>query len=329
MPAKFPVSISVPPRRAALLEKAANWEVAILTSREAFAIAFGQDATPDDMLRLQHFGIPDSGPPLSQLRAVVSAFESYKYPTTLNIRCSPEDLVTVQCDGFRFIADRFDFAIGHTVITQGGFESHVTNAIRHFLRPGMTGVDIGANVGFQTMQMAHVVGGDGKVIAIEPSTENCRLIMMNAAANHFGHVEVQPFALSDKPGVALLSPAIGSNGVIFAQTEVANPNCAVAPRSTLDDVLRGRRVDFIKIDVEGSEFRVMRGAKETLGRHRPAIVSEFRVPDWGSVNPSPLGDRDATLRSCKTRSLEATRSGTASITLCGSRNIVSLYLGAT
>jgi hypothetical protein len=68
---------------------------------------------------------------------------------------------------------------------------------------------------------------------------------------------------------------------------------------------------------------------ERRSEHEREFTSKFRVPDWGSVNPSPLGDRDATLRSCKTRSLEATRSGTASITLCGSRNIVSLYLGAT
>ena len=246
-----------------------------LTLREAFAIVYGRDPSSEEMGRLRHFGLEESsGPALSQMRAVGSAFERYTHPTALSVRFAPDDLVTIELENFRFIADRRDFAIGHLVIASGGFENHVTKAIRQFLRPGMTAVDIGANVGFQTMHMASVVGAAGKVFAIEPSSENCRLIILNAAANDFKQIEVHPVALSDSAGFALLTTAIGSNGLLFP-SDAGNPSCVVVPRATLDDLVRDRHIDFIKIDVEGSEYRAMSGARATLERCRPVIVSEF------------------------------------------------------
>lgn len=227
------------------------------------------------MGRLRHFGISeDSAPAITQLRAVIAAFESYTHPTRLSVRSSSEDLVTVQCNGFRFIADRYDFAIGYLVIAAGGFENHVTNAIRNFLRPGMIAADIGANVGFQTMNMASILRPKGKVMAFEPSSENCRMIILNAMANDFQQVEVYPFALSDTQGTALLNPAIGSNGILRSH-DPKDPSCIVVPRMSLDQIVGSQQIDFIKIDVEGAELRVMLGAQLVLQRCRPVIVSEF------------------------------------------------------
>src|SRR5262249_27455239 len=94
--------------------------------------------------------------------------------------------------------------------------------------------------------------------------------------NRLGNVRLYPCAIWDRPGALAYLPE-GSNGTV-ADLEPASdlpPGARLIPTATLDDLLAGLdRVDMIKLDVEGAEFRVLRGAARTLQR-RPLVVSEL------------------------------------------------------
>ena len=240
-----------------------NWPMVVL-SRNGRRYDFATSAWQNSPVRA-----------ISQLRAVISSFERHTHATPLSVRFTSEDLITVELQDFKFILDRRDHAVSGSIIAQGWFEKHVTSAIRQFLRPGMIAIDIGANIGFQTMHMAAVVGTSGMVYAIEPSSENCRLIVINAEENNFSHIAVHPVALSDMSGYVLITPQIGSNGLIFP-VNIRDFSHTVVACTKLDSLIDDdQRINLIKIDVEGYEYRAVRGALDTIRRSMPVIVSEL------------------------------------------------------
>jgi FkbM family methyltransferase len=121
------------------------------------------------------------------------------------------------------------------------------------------------------------VGSGGACYAFEPNSENCRLILLGVEQNGLTNVNLMPIALSDRPGWAYFSPHIGSNGGFSTRgAEVADGNGTVVPVFVLDDLcLPG--ADIIKVDVEGAEYKVLKGAEKSISRSRPAIVSEFSL----------------------------------------------------
>jgi FkbM family methyltransferase len=117
------------------------------------------------------------------------------------------------------------------------------------------------------------------VYAFEPSPVNCRLLTMSLVANAFHNVTLFPSAVSDVEEL-LLYDGIGSNGFVSplpsAGDATALSSRTVVRSVRLDRVFDdGTRLDVLKIDVEGAEFRALSGATAVLGTHRPLIVSEF------------------------------------------------------
>ena len=95
------------------------------------------------------------------------------------------------------------------------------------------------------MLFATLVGSQGQIYAFEPSSENCRLMLMSINLNGFRNITVFPVALSDRVGSALYTPHVGSNGGLLANSyeELFNPNCSVVPGFTLDSILPAGEVD--------------------------------------------------------------------------------------
>jgi FkbM family methyltransferase len=173
------------------------------------------------------------------------------------------------------VLDRADFAVS-AFVTDGAYEPHVSAVISTYCQPGMSVIDIGANIGIHTVAFARLVGDSGRVLAIEPSSENCRLILASARQNGCDNVELVPLALDTKRGWAYFSHHVGSNGglVPTSAPEYVEGGGWIVPTAALDEVTSDR-VDFIKVDVEGAEGRAMGGALKTLERWRPIVVSEF------------------------------------------------------
>jgi FkbM family methyltransferase len=117
------------------------------------------------------------------------------------------------------------------------------------------------------------------VIAIEPGPQNHNMLLLNLAANGIAAPEVHQLALSASPGFVLYSHS-GSNGFITPFDGDPNQlaNRSLVRTATLNAVIGQRRVDMIKIDVEGAEGQVLAGADEVLRRDHPMLLMEFSPP---------------------------------------------------
>jgi FkbM family methyltransferase len=176
-------------------------------------------------------------------------------------------------------------------IFSGGFENIERSFVERFLRPGMTVLDIGAHHGFYTLLASRIVGTQGRVLAVEASARERKKLGVHLRINRCKNVQVESRALGDADGDAQLylveGGQTGCNSL--RKPETSGPTKAVPIHiGRLDDVLRDHqieRVDFIKLDVEGAELSVLRGAPQLLkNRPRPAILAEvqdIRTKPWG------------------------------------------------
>ncbi|HEY7326384.1 MAG TPA: FkbM family methyltransferase [Gemmataceae bacterium] len=140
-------------------------------------------------------------------------------------------------------------------------------------------LDVGANVGIHTLAIAHHVSQGGAVVAFEPHPVNHRLLMHNLEQNHLHHVVAENFGLADSPATLTgTGRPDGGNWSLASQGDYRFEVRLVR----LDDYLRDQplpRLDLMKLDVEGAELRVLRGARRTIKRFRPSIVFEV-CPSW-------------------------------------------------
>jgi FkbM family methyltransferase len=153
---------------------------------------------------------------------------------------------------------------------------------RDRLQPGMTVIDVGANVGVYTFSAAPQVGDTGKVIAIEPFSGCVSCLKETCRANQLDWVKVYGAAASDRPGKLRLSlhEASELNEVLADDATSTTPGTGrieEVPCITLDSLIEQenlQRVDWLKIDAEGHEMKVLAGSDRILQEFRPAILYE-------------------------------------------------------
>jgi FkbM family methyltransferase len=169
--------------------------------------------------------------------------------------------------------DRLLYLWLHRCGFMGGVE---TRLFRNLLRPGMRVVDVGANVGLYTLLTSRLVGEAGRVYAFEPEPTLFASMRDNCVANQAVNVTPVQCALGDSAGhVRFYRNAFNSGdnrlGGLGWTGEAVEVEVA-----RLDDVLTDRRVDFIKMDVQGYEFAVFRGMDSILASNpRVEIYFEF------------------------------------------------------
>lgn len=213
---------------------------------------------------------------VADARAVIMALDQQQFPARILIRFSNADVRFATINGVECPIDRDDVSVSVPAASSGSWEPHLVACFRRICRPGLVAFDIGANLGYHTLLLAGLVGGEGKCYAFEPNSENCRLILLGRERNKFANINLMPFALSDESGWAYFSAHLGSNGGLIAKRVLSQGEGVIVPVFTLDS-LSLPNVDVLKVDVEGAEFRVLRGGEALLRRSRPAIISEFSI----------------------------------------------------
>ncbi|HEX3516125.1 MAG TPA: FkbM family methyltransferase [Trebonia sp.] len=152
----------------------------------------------------------------------------------------------------------------------------------HFAGDGTTVVDIGASWGLFSYHLARLVGGGGTVFSYEPHPMDRPVLekLVKARPN----VRFRPAAVSDLTGSADLQVPVFGSRHVTAQSSLAHGfdgqrgvrvEKVTVPTVRLDDEVGGKRVDFVKIDVEGHEMSVLRGASDTLRQYLPPMLIEI------------------------------------------------------
>jgi FkbM family methyltransferase len=166
----------------------------------------------------------------------------------------------------------------------GVFEISESSLLLGLLEPGMTFVDVGANIGYYSLIAARAVGPTGAVHCFEPNDPIRERALKNVAMNGLSNVFVHGEAVSRATGeVRFYESEVAQNSGISSIIAGAGLNATgkVVPAVSLDDFARriGRKVDVIKMDIEGAELQAIEGGHELLSRaDGPAILFEsFRV----------------------------------------------------
>jgi FkbM family methyltransferase len=183
--------------------------------------------------------------------------------------------------GVRLFVDLSDHVIGLNIV-RGHYETDEVRYVRGILRPGDTAIDAGAHIGFFTMQMAAMVGVGGMVYAFEPFDANADLLERSLRENRFeSRVVFRRCAVGASSGTATLTfpvETLNTGGAYLLRDGTAplsGNRTAQVPVVALDDLPIKRPVRLIKMDVEGAEPLVMKGAAKLLREDRPVVLSEL------------------------------------------------------
>jgi FkbM family methyltransferase len=146
-------------------------------------------------------------------------------------------------------------------------EIYIYNIYSHeVLRKGMTVIDVGAHIGTYTILAAEKVGKNGRVIAVEPESKNYRQLLENIKLNNFQNIVPVNIALLDYEGYEKLyiSPLSGTHSLLFKEDAISSIEVQTKPLDRLLEELNLKKIDIIKIDAEGAEIPILRGAEKTL-----------------------------------------------------------------
>jgi FkbM family methyltransferase len=145
---------------------------------------------------------------------------------------------------------------------------------RAFIQPGDTVVDAGANKGAYTYWLRRFAGRTGRVLAYEPQPSLAQYLERARAAFRWENVEVRQAALSDTPGTARLYVPGGEVSPGASLEESAGGESYECAVTTLDRDIAGAALKFLKVDVEGHELSLFRGARQLLEKEAPPILFE-------------------------------------------------------
>ncbi len=186
------------------------------------------------------------------------------------------------------------------VFFKGDYEPPITDLIQEHLGNGEVAIDVGANVGIHTLTMSRAVA-TGIVIACEPHPGIRARLLDNLSLNGVRNVRVESCAVSSEHGEALLyiPRKDVSNQMVASLCEGSDPTLEAEPlrvaTRTIDELTDGvsGRVGLIKVDVEGFEGAVLRGANKVLARDHPVLIFEYTAEKWtasGFDLPTVLDD---------------------------------------
>ncbi|WHM37426.1 FkbM family methyltransferase [Streptomyces sp. BPTC-684] len=200
------------------------------------------------------------------------------------LRDHPRQRVVRTRFGARFAVDTTDL-IQRYLYMYGIWEPHMTRWLGRRLRPGDTFIDVGSNIGYYSVLASRLVGGAGRVVAVEASPTFHRRVLQHARLNGCGNIRAVNSAVSDRN--QMLKFILASSRNMGATSTVPYEGPAESTfeieSHPLPEILAPQEIAnarVIKIDVEGAEGSVVRGLAPILGKLRPdAEITVEVTPD--------------------------------------------------
>ncbi|MFA5793503.1 MAG: FkbM family methyltransferase [Candidatus Brocadiia bacterium] len=183
------------------------------------------------------------------------------------------DLADVQ--GHKMFLDPYDSL---SLSMNGVYEPLETSIVKQYVKKGDIVLDIGANIGYYTLLFARLVGDEGKVYAFEPEPDNFELLKKNVEINKYENVVLIQKAVSDVGGkirLYLSGDNKGDNRIFDSDDNRPYIDVDMVSLSDYFSDYKGK-VDFVKMDIQGAEGRVVKGMINLLNNNRQIkIISEF------------------------------------------------------
>lgn len=192
----------------------------------------------------------------------------------MNEQAAPSPVILKQCRHGPLLFLRGDQYIGRSLALYGEFSELEATLFAQIVRPGSTVVEVGANIGAHTVQLARLAGPQGRVHAFEPQRVIHQLLCANVALNAMFNVHTHQAGVGAAAGQLRVPPLDYAGAANFGGISLAAGTAGDAvPIVRLDDMPLPA-LHFLKVDVEGMEREVLEGARATLARHRPLMYVE-------------------------------------------------------
>ncbi|MDC9722842.1 MAG: FkbM family methyltransferase [Urechidicola sp.] len=187
-------------------------------------------------------------------------------------------ILKVEFNGF-FLVLHLDDWIQENIFFLGEYEKAELKTLNYFLNQNSVFVDLGANFGLYTLYASKLIGMDGKVISFEPFKKNYKALTNNIAINNFNNIQSENIAVGEREGEINLYYDSSEMNLGMASTKfIENSYREKATIITLDSYFSDKsisRIDFVKIDIEGHEYKALLGMKNLLLRHHPTLLIEI------------------------------------------------------
>jgi FkbM family methyltransferase len=182
-----------------------------------------------------------------------------------------------------------DQYISRSLMYTGEWEPHIVSVFKQYVKDGMVAIDIGANIGAHTLILSKLVGDSGKVIAFEPCKVNHDILVHNCIINKSKNTDIHKLGCGDKKKSMFIESRWNTTekednyGCVVLQSDQRNKEDEQIHIIPVDD-LQLQKVDFMKIDAEEMEDKVLKGCMATIKRCKPIIIVEIHPNDVNKVS---------------------------------------------
>ncbi|HET9054425.1 MAG TPA: FkbM family methyltransferase, partial [Cyclobacteriaceae bacterium] len=182
------------------------------------------------------------------------------------------------------------WSMGFALYWSGFHEFHEFLFLNKFLKKDMVFVDIGANLGEYSLFAARRLSS-GKVLAFEPMPKMYALLEENRALNQFENITIFKYGLSAQEAILPIHEIENAHEGLstFFPGDQKSRTITNVPLKVFDaemDSLGIERIDFVKIDIEGSELNALKGAKKSIQKFKPVVMVEINQKTYGMAGYS-------------------------------------------
>lgn len=210
-------------------------------------------------------------------------------------------IINVTVDNFNFRLHVFENETLSNQLREKGYHGYNDiDILKLLIKPNSTVLDIGANIGWYTVIVSHLVGNNGKIYAVEADQENINILEKNLLLNNINNVKTHRYAAADYDGVINFykNPEnYGDHSIsscTYIRCFVVDENYSSpiqVPCIRLDTLLTFEEfsnVSLIKMDIQGGECRALAGLEKHLKQYRPPILVEYSPAHIYHADSSPF-----------------------------------------